>query len=122
MRPCGCRACRRSCGGAAGRVDTLEGVAELADRVVLDDDRPEADLAHAPSTLFEDTAFSDLRWARLTQWRALMAHFFDIPEVLAAAEEFSRLTIAASDQMSARLFAAWLESSIAVSRADSPWS
>ncbi len=41
-----------------------------------------------------------------------MAHFFDIPEVLAAAAEFSRLTIAASDRTSARLFAAWLQSSI----------
>ena len=29
-------------------------------------------------------------------WRALMAHFFDIPEVQAAAPRFSRLTIAAS--------------------------
>jgi glucose-6-phosphate dehydrogenase assembly protein OpcA len=94
-----------------GSVDALEGVAELADRVVLDDDQPEATWARAV-TLFEDTAFSDLRWARLTEWRALMAHFFDIPEVLAAAEDFSRLTIAASDHMTARLFAAWLESSI----------
>ena len=94
-----------------GSVDALEDVAELADRVVLDDDQPEATWARAV-TLFEDSAFSDLRWARLTEWRALMAHFFDIPEVLAAAEDFSRLTIAASDHMTARLFAAWLESSI----------
>ena len=50
-----------------------------------------------------------------------MAHFFDIPEVLAAAAEFSRLTIAASDRMSARLFAAWLQSSIQFAKA-SPWS
>ena len=70
-----------------GSVDALEGVAELADRVVLDDDQPEATWARAV-TLFEDSAFSDLRWARLTEWRALMAHFFDIPEVLAAAEIF----------------------------------
>jgi glucose-6-phosphate dehydrogenase assembly protein OpcA len=94
-----------------GRPDTLDGLADLADRIVLDDDSPEPIWSRA-ATLFEDTAFSDLRWARLTQWRALMAHFFDIPEVLAATADFSRLTIAASDRMSARLFAAWLRSSI----------
>ena len=94
-----------------GRPDTLDGLAGLADRIVLDDDQPEPIWSRA-ATLFEDSAFSDLRWARLTQWRALMAHFFDIPEVLAAAADFSRLTIAASDRMSARLFAAWLGSSI----------
>jgi glucose-6-phosphate dehydrogenase assembly protein OpcA len=104
-----------------GRPDTLDGLAELADRIVLDYDRPEPvsldDDSPDPiwaraATLFEDSAFSDLRWARLTQWRALMAHFFDIPEVLAAAADFSRLTVAASDKLSARLFAAWLRSSI----------
>jgi glucose-6-phosphate dehydrogenase assembly protein OpcA len=95
-----------------GRPDTLDGLATLADRIVLDDPRPEPVWARA-STLFGASAFSDLRWARLTQWRALMAHFFDIPEVLTAAADFTRLTIAASDPMSARLFAAWLESSIA---------
>lgn len=94
-----------------GRPDTLDGLAGLADRIVLDDDPPGPIWARAV-TLFDDSAFSDLRWARLTQWRALMAHFFDIPEVLAAAADFSRLTIAASDRMSAQLFAAWLQSSI----------
>ena len=94
-----------------GRPDTLDGLAGLADRIVLDDDQPDPIWSRAV-TLFDDSAFSDLRWARLTQWRALMAHFFDIPEVLAAAADFSRLTIAASDPMSARLFAAWLQSSI----------
>jgi len=96
-----------------GRPDTLDGLAELADRIVLDDDAPEPIWSRAAG-LFEECAFSDLRWARLTQWRALMAHFFDIPEVLAAAADFSRLTISASDRMSARLFAAWLLSSIEV--------
>ena len=94
-----------------GRPDTLDGLAELAERIVLDDDAPEPIWSRA-ATLFEASAFSDLRWARLTQWRALMAHFFDIPEVLSAAADFSRLTIAASDRMSAQLFAAWLQSSM----------
>ena len=82
----------------------LAELAELADRTVLDDPEPETIWARA-TTLFEDSAFSDLRWARLTQWRALMAQFFDIPEVQAAASTFTRLTIVGSDRMSARLFA-----------------
>ena len=94
-----------------GRPDTLDGLAELADRIVLDDDAPEPIWSRAAG-LFEECAFSDLRWARLTQWRALMAHFFDIPEVRAAAREFTRLHIRASDPMAARLFAAWLTSSL----------
>lgn len=94
-----------------GRPDTLDGLADLAERIVLDDDAPEPIWSRA-TTLFEDSAFSDVRWARLTQWRALMAHFFDIPEVLAATADFSRLTIAASDRRSAQLFAAWLQSSM----------
>ena len=107
-----------------GRADTLDGLAELADRIVLDYDRPataSSDDTVDPiwsraATLFDDCAFSDLRWARLTQWRALMAHFFDIPEVLAAAADFSRLRIAGSDRQSAHLFAAWLRSSIQLPR------
>ena len=94
-----------------GSADLLDGLAELADRIVLDEEEPDAIWRHAVR-LFADSAFSDLRWARLTQWRALMAHFFDIPEVRAAAREFTRLHIRASDAMAARLFAAWLTSSI----------
>jgi glucose-6-phosphate dehydrogenase assembly protein OpcA len=93
-----------------GPPDTLEGLAELADRVVLDDES--AAIWPRAAGLFEESAFSDLRWARLTQWRGLMAHFFDIPEVQAATATFTRLTISASDRMSARLFASWLRSSI----------
>jgi glucose-6-phosphate dehydrogenase assembly protein OpcA len=94
-----------------GSGDLLEGLADLADRIVLDEVEPEGIWRRAVP-YFADSAFSDLRWARLTQWRALMAHFFDIPEVRAAAREFTRLHIRASDRMSAQLFAAWLTSSI----------
>jgi glucose-6-phosphate dehydrogenase assembly protein OpcA len=94
-----------------GRPETLDGVADLADRIVLDEEEPEAIWRRA-AALFEDTAFSDTRWARLTQWRALMAHFFDIPEVRAAAPAFTRLYICGRDSMSARLFAAWLTASV----------
>jgi glucose-6-phosphate dehydrogenase assembly protein OpcA len=94
-----------------GPNELLEGLAELADRIVLDEEQPENGWTRAVD-LFEDSAFSDLRWARLTQWRALMAHFFDIPEVRAASREFTRLHLRAGDRMAARLFAAWLTSSI----------
>lgn len=94
-----------------GRPDTLDGLADLADRVVLDDAEPEPIWERA-TTLFDESAFSDLRWTRLTQWRALMAQFFDIPEVQAAAPTFTHLRIKGSDRPAARLFASWLQSSI----------
>jgi glucose-6-phosphate dehydrogenase assembly protein OpcA len=94
-----------------GRPETLDGLADLADRIVLDEDSPEPVWQRA-ATLFDLSAFSDLRWARLTQWRALMAQFFDIPEVRAGASRFTRLHIRAADHLSGRLFAAWLTSSI----------
>jgi hypothetical protein len=94
-----------------GKPETLAALADLSDRIVLDEEEPVATWARAV-LLFEDSAFSDLRWARLTQWRALMAHFFDIPEVQAAAPHFTHLKIRAGDRRSAELFAAWLTSSI----------
>lgn len=94
-----------------GRPDTLDGLADLADRVVLDDAEPDPIWKRA-TTLFEESAFSDLRWTRLTQWRALMAQFFDIPEVQSAAPAFTQLTIKGSDRPAAQLFASWLQSSI----------
>ncbi len=94
-----------------GEPDTLDGLARLAERVILDADDPERTWTRA-SHLLEDSAFSDLRWARLTQWRALMAHFFDIPEVQAACTSFKRVEIHASDRWSAALFGAWLTTSI----------
>jgi glucose-6-phosphate dehydrogenase assembly protein OpcA len=93
-----------------GSPEMLEDLADLADRLVLDEDDPDEGWAHALS-FAERTAFSDIRWARLTRWRALMAHFFDIPEVLAAAASFNRLRIAGADRIAARLFAGWLQSS-----------
>ena len=94
-----------------GSDDLLPGLADLADRVVLDEVEPERIWRRAAG-LFGSSAFSDFRWARLTQWRALMAQFFDLPEVRAAEREFTRLHMRSSDPMAARLFAAWLTSSI----------
>jgi glucose-6-phosphate dehydrogenase assembly protein OpcA len=92
-----------------GDPQRLEGLATLADRVVLDAEDPEPAWAAALS-LFERSAFSDLRWTRLTRWRALMANFFDIPAVRFST--FARLEIAGSDRHSARLFAGWMQASL----------
>jgi glucose-6-phosphate dehydrogenase assembly protein OpcA len=94
-----------------GKPETLDSLASLAERVILDDENPEHVWERAVR-LFDDTAFSDFRWARLTQCRALLAHCFDIPEVLAAASKFTRLQLRTSDRASAALFAAWLTSSM----------
>ena len=96
-----------------GRPETLDDLAELADRIVLDEDDPDAAWRRAVG-LFEDSAFTDVRWARLTQWRALMAQFFDIPEVRDASAQFTGVRIVARDALSARLFGAWLTSSLRV--------
>jgi hypothetical protein len=94
-----------------GNVDTLEGLAALSDRLVLDAEDPREVWTSVP-TLGEHTAVSDLRWARLTRWRALMCHFFDIADVRAAASGFRRLRIEGSDLNAARLFAGWLASAL----------
>ena len=92
-----------------GDPERLEGLATLADRVVLDPVDPEPVWSHA-MPLLERSAFSDLRWTRLTRWRALMANFFDMPEVRSST--FTRLAIAGSDPHAARLFAGWMQGSL----------
>lgn len=92
-----------------GDPQRLAGLAALADRVVLDVEDPEPAWMAAES-LFERAAFSDLRWTRLTRWRALMADFFDMPAVRAST--FSRLEIEGSDRRCARLFAGWMRASL----------
>jgi glucose-6-phosphate dehydrogenase assembly protein OpcA len=94
-----------------GDVENLEGLARLADRLVLDAEDPRSAWA-AVETLAQRTAVSDLRWTRLTRWRALMAHFFDIADVRDAASEFRTLRVEGSDLYAARLFAGWLVSSL----------
>lgn len=94
-----------------GRGESLDAVAELADRLVLDVEDPAGVWAQAGS-LLDRTALSDLRWTRLTRWRALMAHFFDIPDVRRAAPSFDRLEIAGHDRHAMRLFAGWLSSAL----------
>ena len=90
-----------------GSAAALERLAHLADRLVLDTDP--ADALWAPARgLFEETALTDLHWGGLTRWRSAMAHLFDLPHVLEAAEDYTTLDIAASDKAAARLFAGWL--------------
>jgi glucose-6-phosphate dehydrogenase assembly protein OpcA len=94
-----------------GSVESLDGLANLADRLVLDTVDPEAVWARA-DTVFERTALTDLRWAALTRWRAALAHLFDLPHVRRGAGTARTLTIEATDVFAARLFAGWLKSQL----------
>jgi glucose-6-phosphate dehydrogenase assembly protein OpcA len=94
-----------------GPPELLDGLAELADRLVLDAEDPAPVWARVAG-MAGRTATSDLRWTRLTRWRALTAHFWDIPDVRAAAPGFDRLRVDGSDVHAARLYAAWLVSSL----------
>jgi glucose-6-phosphate dehydrogenase assembly protein OpcA len=89
----------------------LEDLADLADRMILDDQEPLGVWRRA-ADLFERSTFSDLRWTRLTRWRALMAHFFDNPEIRDRSARFDRLEITGSDPVAAGLFAAWLSAGL----------
>jgi glucose-6-phosphate dehydrogenase assembly protein OpcA len=94
-----------------GQIEALTGLAALSDRLVLDAEDPR-EVWTLVESLAERTAVSDLRWARLTRWRALMAHFFDIADVRAAAAAFRVLRIEGSDHHAARLYAGWLASTL----------
>jgi glucose-6-phosphate dehydrogenase assembly protein OpcA len=95
-------------GGPPGQLDS---VATLADRLVLDAEDP-APLWHRAPAAFHRTAVTDLRWTRLTRWRAVMAHFFDLPQVRDAAASFAHLTVTGSDRAQCALFAGWLDASL----------
>lgn len=92
-----------------GSVDALDGLAVLADRLILD--APEPDEAWARvAALLDRTAVTDLRWTALTRWRAALAHLFDLPHVARGGAAVNRLEIDAKDVPAARLFAGWLRS------------
>jgi len=92
-----------------GQTEDIQGLAMLADRLVLDAEDP-LEVWKSVENLAQRTSVSDLRWTRLTRWRALMAHFFDIPEVCVAACDFRALRVEGSDRHAMRLFAGWLRS------------
>lgn len=91
----------------ADEPDVLDQLAPLVDRVVLDVDEPSAVWRLVPS-LGSRTAVSDMRWARLTRWRDLLAQFFEIPEVRAEAGQFDRLELHGTDRHQMRLLGGWL--------------
>jgi glucose-6-phosphate dehydrogenase assembly protein OpcA len=72
---------------------------DLSDRVVIDSAQfrdPEADLASMAAVLTETprwTALSDLNWARLTAWRALLAGFYDIANYRPLLDHLKQVTI-----------------------------
>lgn len=96
-----------------GPADLLPALARLADRVVLDEESPHSGWRQA-ATLLAETAFGDLRWTRLTRWRSLMAQLFEVPDVRAAGEAFSRLDVSGSDAPTSALFASWLRRALGV--------
>jgi len=97
-----------------GTFEALEDLAALADRLVLDTENPDDVWSHV-GALSEHTAVTDLRWARLTRWRAVLAHLFDLPQVRAAAPYLSDVTVTARDEGCARLFGGWVTSSLPAS-------
>jgi glucose-6-phosphate dehydrogenase assembly protein OpcA len=90
-----------------GNFPNLTGLAQLVDRLVLDAEDP-GDVWARVEELARYTSVTDFRWTRLTRWRALMAHFFDIPEIRAALPDFRTLRIEGSDVHTLRLFAGWI--------------
>jgi glucose-6-phosphate dehydrogenase assembly protein OpcA len=72
---------------------------DLSDRMVIDSTRfrePEADVAGMAAVLTETprwTAVSDLNWARLTAWRALLAGFYDIADYRPLLNQLKKVTI-----------------------------
>lgn len=72
---------------------------DLADRVVIDSADfadQQGDLIDLAASLRESprwTAFSDLNWARLTTWRALLASFYDVAEYRPLLDRMSQVMI-----------------------------
>jgi glucose-6-phosphate dehydrogenase assembly protein OpcA len=91
----------------ARELSVLTALTGLVDRVVLDLPDPADAWALVPD-LAEHAPVSDIRWARLTRWRDLVAQFFDMPEVRAGT--WTHLAISGSDPFDARLMTGWLQS------------
>jgi len=72
---------------------------DLSNRVVIDSTmfpNPESELVTMASVLTQTprwTAISDLNWARLTAWRALLAGFYDIADYRGLLNNLTRVTI-----------------------------
>lgn len=80
--------------------DSFQPLSSAADRLVIDSvDLAAMDLQlHSIEQLFlrqrnEAIAVSDINWARLTSWRALLANFYDVQEYRAALADLERVGI-----------------------------
>lgn len=94
-----------------GPSEGVDGAARLADRLIIDVDDPWPVWRRTPP-LFEQASVTDIRWARLTRWRAAMAHFFDLSQVRDAASSFVSLSVTGQDHAQCALFAGWLDASL----------
>jgi glucose-6-phosphate dehydrogenase assembly protein OpcA len=97
---------------------------DLSDRVIIDSAEfadPHGDLISLSALLHDkprQTAFSDLNWARLTAWRALLAGFYDVAQYRPLLDQIDRLVIeyaapsGARDAIAARalLLGGWVAS------------
>jgi glucose-6-phosphate dehydrogenase assembly protein OpcA len=74
-------------------------LADISDRVIIDSalfNDPFGDLVSMATVLHETprwTAISDLNWARLTAWRALLAGFYDIADYRPLLNRLKQVTI-----------------------------
>jgi glucose-6-phosphate dehydrogenase assembly protein OpcA len=80
--------------------DVFQSLIRAADRVVVDSaefQNPLAEMAALVRLLSRkrsfDVALSDLNWARLTSWRALLASFYDVQDYRPALEHISRVIV-----------------------------
>ncbi|HEX8088962.1 MAG TPA: glucose-6-phosphate dehydrogenase assembly protein OpcA [Blastocatellia bacterium] len=97
---------------------------DLSDRVIIDSalfNDPAGDIVNMAAVLTETprwTALSDLNWARLTAWRALIAGFYDVADYRPLLDHLNRVTIeyapasagAAAIPARALLLGGWLAS------------
>ncbi|MEK6284869.1 MAG: glucose-6-phosphate dehydrogenase assembly protein OpcA [Acidobacteriota bacterium] len=74
-------------------------LADISDRVIIDSalfNDPERDIASMAALLRDTprwTAVSDLNWARLTAWRALLAGFYDVLDYRPLLDQFDQVDI-----------------------------
>ncbi|MEA2173570.1 MAG: hypothetical protein QOD00_1162, partial [Blastocatellia bacterium] len=80
--------------------EVFQSLSRAADRVIVDSTEfqtPLAEMAALVGLLSRkrsfDVALSDLNWARLTSWRALLASFYDVQDYRPALESINRVII-----------------------------
>jgi glucose-6-phosphate dehydrogenase assembly protein OpcA len=104
--------------------DMFARLVDLSDRVIIDSalfNDPGADIVNMAAVLRATprwTALSDLNWARLTAWRALVAAFYDVADYRPLLQQLNRVVIeyappatdAAAIPARALLLGGWLAS------------